>query len=540
VKIPLVLALGLLFTVGPAALSLIKADQGAKPTEEVSTKLPEFEVATIKPTDPHGVHMAGAHLYPGGRVVISATPLLGLVAIAFRLSFWQISGGDAWVQKDTYDVQAKPPGSQQASFTNLRYSWYGIGDERLREMLQALLIERFQLRFHRETKTGTVFLLERNGKPLKLRPTDASESNGYSGNVGFAAGRWVRQRARWTYSSSTVPRGLRKTSRRGVQSGLWQEDRKMRRRVEGNRYLSLRRKLALGASSLILVAGACVLGLLHPWLVCGQSTSASETPSLSFDVVSIRPFRTYSGMAGCKFMPGRFSCKNAAVKWVIVRAYNVMGPLISGGPNWASSDPYDIEAKESDELSAALEKLPRDQRLEKQMLLVQSMLADRFHLKVHRETKELPVYALVVAKNGPKLKAANIQSTALIVMGTDGRPRATSCSIQGTSEGGNRYQGCTVATLADFLPLAVGRVVLDQTGLKGIYDFTLNYSDQNSAEVSSGPAGSGTASNGPPPPVESGPSVFTAVQEQLGLKLEPTKGPVDTIIIDHIERPSEN
>jgi len=312
------------------------------------------------------------------------------------------------------------------------------------------------------------------------------------------------------------------------------------RRVEGNRYLSFRRKLALGATSLILVAGACVLALLHTSLVRGQSQSASEAPSLSFDVVSIRPFRTYSGMTGCMFMPGRFTCKNAKVIWVIIRAYNVLGILISGGPNWASSDRYDIEAKESDELYAELEKLPRDQRLEKQTLLLQSMLKDRFHLKVHRETKELPVYALVVAKNGPKLKATNIQSAATVVTGTDGRPRAPSCSIYGTSEGGNRYQGCTVATLADFLPLAVGRVVLDRTGLNGIYDFTLSYADQDSAAVSSVPTGGGAASDNPLPLAPSGPSVFTAVQEQLGLKLEPTKGPVDKIIIDHIERPTEN
>jgi uncharacterized protein (TIGR03435 family) len=227
------------------------------------------------------------------------------------------------------------------------------------------------------------------------------------------------------------------------------------------------------------------------------------------------------------FTPGSFACKGAMVQWVIIRAYNVLGIQISGGPGWISSEPYNIEAKESDELYAELQKLPRDQRLEKQRLLLQSMLEDRFHLKVHRETKELPVYALVVAKNGPKLKATNIQS-------------ADPCKIYGTSGGGNRYQGCTVAILAGYLPLGLGRVVLDRTGLEGRYDFTLEYADQDSDAVSSVPAGSSTASNGSLPPVESGPSIFTAVQEQLGLKLEPTKGPVDMIIIDHIERPTEN
>jgi uncharacterized protein (TIGR03435 family) len=228
------------------------------------------------------------------------------------------------------------------------------------------------------------------------------------------------------------------------------------------------------------------------------------------------------------------------VQWVIIFAYNVLGIQISGGPNWISSDRYDIEAKESDELSAKLEKLPRNQRREKQRFLLQSMLEDRFHLKVHRETKELPVYALVVAKNGPKLKATNIQSAYPGVTAADGRPLADPCIIYGTSGGGNRYQGCTVATLASYLPLSLGRVVLDRTGLKGRYDFTLEYDDQDSAAVSSVPTGGGAASDNPLPPAPSGPSVFTTVQEQLGLKLEPTKGPVDMIIIDHMERPTEN
>ena len=286
--------------------------------------------------------------------------------------------------------------------------------------------------------------------------------------------------------------------------------------------------------------GLIVLGFVNAPQIRGQSQSASEAPSLSFDVVSIRPFRTPSGMTVCTFMPGRLACNNAKVRWVILRAYYVLDIQLSGGPSWISSDRYDIDAKESDELSAELEKLPRNQRREKQALLLQSMLADRFHLKVHRETKQLPVYALVVAKNGPKLKATNIQSADPGETGPDGRSLAESCTIRGTSGGGNLYQGCTVAVLTSYLPLSLGRFVLDRTGLKGRYDFTLDYSDQNSAEVSSGPAGSGTASNGPLPPDESGPSIFAAVQEQLGLKLEPTKGPVDMIIIDHIERPTEN
>jgi uncharacterized protein (TIGR03435 family) len=161
-------------------------------------KLPEFEVATLKPADPNVVHMVGFKIYPGGRVTGSAFSLKGLIAAAFRLSYWQISGGDSWIDKDQYELEAKPPASLQPSFTNLRYSLFGIEDEHLREMLQALLIDRFQLKFHRETKEGIVYLLERSDKPLSMRASGTDEERAkvagdanFSGDVGFAGGRWV-------------------------------------------------------------------------------------------------------------------------------------------------------------------------------------------------------------------------------------------------------------------------------------------------------------------------------------------------------------
>jgi uncharacterized protein (TIGR03435 family) len=131
-------------------------------------------------------------------VVISALPLKTLIAVAFRLAYWQISGGEAWVEKDAYDVDAQPPEKLRSSIKNLRHTWYGIEDEHLRQMLQALLIDRFQLKFRRETKTGNVYLLKRNGKKLELRPTevpvadaDSSADRSSFGSIGYAGGRWV-------------------------------------------------------------------------------------------------------------------------------------------------------------------------------------------------------------------------------------------------------------------------------------------------------------------------------------------------------------
>jgi uncharacterized protein (TIGR03435 family) len=166
--------------------------------DKPAAQLPEFEVASVKPVDPNVPHMVGVKVYPGGRVVISALSLKALVATAFRLSYWQISGGDGGTEKDDYNIEAKPSANLQSRIKDLRYTLFGIEDEHLREMLQTLLIDRFQLKFHRETKTGDVYRLERSGKVLGLRPTetpsggaDLSADRSSFGSMGYAGGRWV-------------------------------------------------------------------------------------------------------------------------------------------------------------------------------------------------------------------------------------------------------------------------------------------------------------------------------------------------------------
>jgi uncharacterized protein (TIGR03435 family) len=167
-----------------------------------------FEVATIKPVDPtNGVMDAGIKVYPGGRLVIHALPLKTLITVAYDAGYWQLSGGDEWMGKDVYDVEAKP--SPQSGTYSLRHTRYGIGDERVRLMLQTLLTERFRLKVHRETKTGPVYLLERSGKPLLLRPTKYTEDHpaigapGFSGEIEHVGGHWflfdtsVRQLAKF-------------------------------------------------------------------------------------------------------------------------------------------------------------------------------------------------------------------------------------------------------------------------------------------------------------------------------------------------------
>jgi uncharacterized protein (TIGR03435 family) len=158
---------------------------------------PQFEVATIKPIDPTSgaMHMVGVKVYPGGRVAITTFSLKALICTAFEVSFWQLKGGDAWTEKQMYDLEAKPAQTDPPTTYDVRHSNGTISDERLRLMLQALLIERFQLKFHRDNAPGQVFLLEKSGKPIPLIPTKEAyakmDGEGYSGDVGFAGNRWV-------------------------------------------------------------------------------------------------------------------------------------------------------------------------------------------------------------------------------------------------------------------------------------------------------------------------------------------------------------
>lgn len=149
--------------------------------------LPRFEVATIRPIDtrPGGMHQNGAEVYPGGRVVLPTVSLKSLICTAFDLPAWQLSGGQEWMSKEQYDVVAKAPADLKPF--DLRHTWYRLEDPRLRQMLQALLIDRFQLKFHREARTGQVYLLVKSGKAIPLKPSDAPSTKASPATDGFGS-----------------------------------------------------------------------------------------------------------------------------------------------------------------------------------------------------------------------------------------------------------------------------------------------------------------------------------------------------------------
>lgn len=173
----------LLIFAGRTAPSRASQFQPAASTRD----LPRFEVATIKPIDtrPGVTHLNGANVYPDGRVVLPTVSLKSLICTAFDISGWQLAGGEEWMGKEQYDVVAKAP--EDSKPYDLRHSWYRLEDSRLRQMLQALLIERFQLKVHRETGTGQVYLLVKSGKTIPLKPTDALSAKAPHAPEGFGS-----------------------------------------------------------------------------------------------------------------------------------------------------------------------------------------------------------------------------------------------------------------------------------------------------------------------------------------------------------------
>jgi uncharacterized protein (TIGR03435 family) len=240
---------------------------------------------------------------------------------------------------------------------------------------------------------------------------------------------------------------------------------------------------------------------------------AARPPFDAFEVATIKPevadFKgRYITLQGHQFV-----AKNHTVKTLVAAAYNLTPRAISGGPAWVESDHYDILAKP-----------PGDIRpdLDEQMRMLRKLLADRFKLTFHRERKELPVYALTIAKGGPKLRPGTESP--------DGpKPLVFVLSPQGASMPGRNV---TIAELASVMQrAALDRPVVDQTGLTERYDFDLEFAPSNSL----------FGGQGPPELAEPDkPDLFAAIQQQLGLKLEATKGPVETFVIDQVERPSEN
>lgn len=244
-----------------------------------------------------------------------------------------------------------------------------------------------------------------------------------------------------------------------------------------------------------------------------------------YDVVSIVPNKLDSDNSGIQTRDGTFSAENVSLKSLLSGAYSIRQGLISGVPGWAETARFNINAKIVEPDIAVLKKLKKEQRA----AMLAAILEDRFQVKTHIEAKLMPVYDLVIAKNGSKLK-----ETPRPPRPSDGNPPPEKGAGGGYSASDTNMtaQALQISSLADWLSGQLNRTVIDKTELTGEYDFQINFS-ADAAELSGVDDGRSKAD-------QTAPSLFTALQDQLGLKLESTKGPVETLVVDHAELPSAN
>jgi uncharacterized protein (TIGR03435 family) len=245
-----------------------------------------------------------------------------------------------------------------------------------------------------------------------------------------------------------------------------------------------------------------------------------------FEVASIKPNPPGGVSTGMvRFLPGgRLSAQQVLLRFFIQNAYDLRPFQILGAPDWINSAGYDIEAKAEG-----------DSNPDQMRLMMQKLLEDRFKMKAHRETKEMPVYELAAAKGGLKLpepKEENCTSPD-----TDGPGAAVPCGramVRIGRMGGVQIQGgkIGIGELIRILANLMGRIVIDKTGFTGVFDAHLEFGLDDALAGLPHPPG--------PREETSMPSVFVAIQEQLGLKLESAKGPVEVLVIDHVEKPSAN
>jgi uncharacterized protein (TIGR03435 family) len=232
----------------------------------------------------------------------------------------------------------------------------------------------------------------------------------------------------------------------------------------------------------------------------------AQTSALTFEVATIKPAApSPDGHTHINYPPDdRFSAINITLLNLMQWAYGMPERQIFDGPSWLGETRFDIQAKADN--GDQFRTLPSDQGGALKRQMVQALLADRFHLKLHQETRTLAAYDLILAKGGSKLQ-----------------PSQSSGKSFGTGRTHFNGQGLTMTIIAEELSQITGRIVVDKTGLTGRYDLKLQWTPDDAASTES-----------------EFPTLFTAIQEQLGLKLEPAKEPVPVLVIDHIDLPTPN
>jgi bla regulator protein BlaR1 len=324
-------------------------------------------------------------------------------------------------------------------------------------------------------------------------------------------------------------------------SGVAGADLKLRiaRIMKGSaaRKLDFGRRLALGAAGFAVLIAPIAMGLMHSAQIRAQLVHANG-PLPSFEVATIKPSHdSKNNFFSSGIRPAEFTAQNISLARLIRVAYSVKAEnQVQDMPGWADTERFDIDAKIPNAEVAKMEHLPPEQRFEQYQLMIQSLLADRFMLRVSTREENLPVYALVVDKSGEKMQSVAVPQDPLKQRPGEVRLIEKSGEMNASAISMERFCQWLSGT-----PEAGDRPVIDSTGLTNRYSFTLRWApiamaapaETGSNKSSEDPAGAFAEQN-------SGPSLFTAVESQLGLKLLARKAPVEILVIKQLEQPSAN
>lgn len=296
------------------------------------------------------------------------------------------------------------------------------------------------------------------------------------------------------------------------------------------------RRILLSTVAVAVIAAPIAFGLLHATPSRAQDDNAASNESV-VESATIKPSElntpTYAGtkqhMTRMMYGPGGFDARNVTLRAIMQEAYQVQANQIEGPADLLDSFAFDVQVKRD---KAATDFPPSKQHMEQIRQALQKLLAERAGLVLHTETRTLPIYVLEVAEGGSKMQPApasdpdEMKSNGPVRIGR----QQMLMKVGGNQAYGIAANGISTDDLAQQLSRQLGTPVVNKTGLQDRYQFNLNWSDGNGS-----PADRESGSGNP-----SAPSIFTALQEQLGLKLEPGKAPMPILVIDHLEKPAEN
>jgi bla regulator protein blaR1 len=548
------------FITAPESQAAIPADEtkpDAQSPETPDGTGPSFEVATIRPTTDGNRQWMGMKLAPSGRLTASRETVSSLVWFAYvgRPGTGQVQGGPEWAKSEYFDINAKVEDSEVAK-------WDNLSDvqrlDRMKPMIRTLLAERFHLKLRTEMRITQVDVLVQAKGGAKLKAVDAPPRNADPDDEKAREGRdkfpdkappggFMMSRGVWKGNACPMSILVAEIAGNSGEDRLVIDETELKGyydftfkqssdkdapafsdQIEDQLGLKLEpRKVPIKTYVIESVEkpsqdGAELPDPAHASLTAvsfSPQTAAPVAPSspaapLSFEVSTVKLNTSDGTGSHTQMRDGRFTATNVQLKNIMqYSAYGVPEPRIVGGPKWIDSQRFDIEAKLDAATADRLKNLPRDQLKAAYQTLFQQMLADRFKLAVHWETRDLPVYNLVVAKGGPILATAKDPEHGSGTSAGTGQLQATDSTLPEIAQ-----------VLTQEAQRELGRVVIDKTGIAGQYDIRLKWTPDTDPSAAPNP----------------GPSIFTAIQEQLGLKLEPARGPVQVLVIDHVEMPSEN